>query len=109
MTLPAISPVILFAVIIGVIHGLQYFTQAYVAARSRRPGVAGRLRHAVSMGYPEGSTLFYPVLLTTTASRLLPHGVRPAMAMLMLVGLIPGHAADRLATCAGGCTSRSGM
>ena len=32
VTLPTISPVILFAVVIGVIEGLQYFTQAYVAA-----------------------------------------------------------------------------
>ena len=36
VTLPTISPVILFAVILGVIQGLQYFTQAYVAATSRR-------------------------------------------------------------------------
>ena len=32
VTLPSISPVILFAVVIGVIDSLQYFTQAYVAA-----------------------------------------------------------------------------
>ena len=32
VTLPTISPVILFAVVLGVIQGLQYFTQAYVAA-----------------------------------------------------------------------------
>src|SRR5215831_15971142 len=30
VTLPIISPVILFAVVLGVIQGLQYFTQAYV-------------------------------------------------------------------------------
>ena len=34
VTLPAISPVILFAVVIGTIEALQLFTQAYVAARS---------------------------------------------------------------------------
>ena len=32
VTLPTISPVILFAVVLGVIQALQYFTQAYVAA-----------------------------------------------------------------------------
>jgi multiple sugar transport system permease protein len=32
VTLPTMSPVILFAVVLGVIQGLQYFTQAYVAA-----------------------------------------------------------------------------
>ena len=36
VTLPTISPVILFAVVIGVIEGLQYFTQAYVAASVAR-------------------------------------------------------------------------
>ena len=35
VTLPTVSPVILFAVVLGVIQGLQYFTQAYVAAASR--------------------------------------------------------------------------
>ena len=33
ITLPAISPVILFAVVTGIIDGLQYFTQAYVASQ----------------------------------------------------------------------------
>ena len=32
VTLPLVSPVLLFAVVLGVIQGLQYFTQAYVAA-----------------------------------------------------------------------------
>ena len=45
------------------IEALQYFTQAYVAAtiaggrRRRRDGTTTEL------GYPQGSTLFYPVLL----------------------------------------------
>ena len=37
MTLPTISPVILFSVVIGVIDGLQYFTQAYVAGTVAAP------------------------------------------------------------------------
>ena len=42
MTLPSISPVVLFIIVIGVIEGLQYFTQAYIAATDRgRPGLAG--------------------------------------------------------------------
>ena len=40
VTLPLVSPVILFAVVLGVIQGLQYFTQAYVAA-----SVAAGRRH----------------------------------------------------------------
>ncbi len=41
VTLPTISPVLLFAIVIGVIDALQYFTQAFVAAE-RRAGRAGR-------------------------------------------------------------------
>src|SRR5881394_2292160 len=64
VTLPTVSPVILFAVVLGVIQGLQYFTQAYVAG-SVAAGQASQAADvtAVSLGYPEGSTLFYPVLL----------------------------------------------
>src|SRR5207245_6476497 len=64
VTLPTISPVILFSVVIGVIQGLQYFTQAYVAANvaSGQASQAGD-QTVNNYGYPEGSTLFYPVLL----------------------------------------------
>ena len=64
VTLPSISPVILFAVVIGVIEALQYFTQAYVAATiAARLGVAAPATRRNDLGYPEDSTLFYPVLL----------------------------------------------
>ena len=43
VTLPTISPVILFAVVLGVIASLQYFTQAHVAASvAAGSAVAGR-------------------------------------------------------------------
>ena len=77
MTLPSISPVLLFAVVIGVIDGLQYFTQAYVAANDRgRLGVAAPATVATNLGYPENSTLFYPVLLYQQAFQILQHGLR---------------------------------
>src|SRR3954453_7710013 len=38
VTLPTVSPVSLFAVVIGVIEGLQYFTQGYVASVTAAPG-----------------------------------------------------------------------
>jgi len=85
VTLPTISPVILFAVILGVIQGLQYFTQAYVAA-----GVAaGQASQAadvtsVSLGYPQDSTLFYPVLLYQHGFVDFQMGYASAMAMLLL-------------------------
>jgi multiple sugar transport system permease protein len=86
VTLPSISPVILFAVILGVIQGLQYFTQAYVAANiaSGQASQAADVT-AVSMGYPEGSTLFYPVLLYQHGFADFQMGYASAMAMLLLV------------------------
>ncbi len=77
---------ILFSVVIGVIQGLQYFTQAYVAANvaqgeaSQAGDVSG-----ISLGYPEDSTLFYPVLLYSRRSaRRSTWATRPSMAMLLL-------------------------
>ena len=86
VTLPSISPVILFAIILGVIQGLQYFTQAYVAANiaSGQASQAADVT-AVSMGYPEGSTLFYPVLLYQHGFADFQMGYASAMAMLLLV------------------------
>jgi multiple sugar transport system permease protein len=82
VTLPSISPVILFAVVIGVIDSLQYFTQAYVAA-SIATGQAAN-ESASNLGYPEESTLFYPVLLYQQGFRYFNMGYASAMAMLLL-------------------------
>jgi multiple sugar transport system permease protein len=83
VTLPSISPVILFAVVIGVIVSLQYFTQAYVAA-SIAVGQSAN-ESASNLGYPEESTLFYPVLLYQQGFRYYNMGYASAMAMLLLV------------------------
>ena len=85
VTLPIISPVILFSVVLGVIQGLQYFTQAYVAA-----GVAaGEASQAggtstLELGYPPGSTLFYPILLYYHGFQFFQMGYASAMAVLLL-------------------------
>ena len=85
VTLPTISPVLLFAVVLGVIAGLQYFTQAYVAA-----GVAaGEASQAggtntLELGYPQGSTLFYPILLYYHGFRFFNMGYASALAVLLL-------------------------
>ena len=85
VTLPTISPVILFAVILGVIQGLQYFTQAYVAASiaSGQASQAGDTLNA--LGYPEDSTLFYPVLLYQHGFNDFQMGYASALAMLLLL------------------------
>jgi multiple sugar transport system permease protein len=86
VTLPTISPVILFAVVIGVIAGLQYFTQAYVAANV----AAGQASQAGdqtvnNLGYPESSTLFYPVLLYQHGFKFFNMGYASALSTLLLV------------------------
>jgi multiple sugar transport system permease protein len=85
VTLPTISPVILFAVVIGVIEGLQYFTQAYVAANVAGGSASYSAEAANALGYPEDSTLFYPVLLYQQGFRYFNMGYASAMAMLLLV------------------------
>jgi len=85
VTLPSISPVILFAVVIGVIEGLQYFTQAYVASTIAGGSAAAATEGANSLGYPGDSTLFYPILLYQQGFRYFNMGYASAMAMLLLV------------------------
>jgi multiple sugar transport system permease protein len=86
VTLPTISPVILFAVVISVIAALQYFTQAYVAANI----AAGQASQAGdqtvnNLGYPEGSTLFYPVLLYQHGFKFFNMGYASALSVLLLI------------------------
>jgi len=85
VTLPTISPVILFAVVLGVIQALQYFTQAYVAASiaAGQASQAGTVS-TLEQGYPEGSTLFYPILLYYHGFRFFNMGYASALAMLLL-------------------------
>jgi multiple sugar transport system permease protein len=84
VTLPTISPVILFAVVIGVIDGLQYFTEAYVASTVAGGSASYSADPANNLGYPEDSTLFYPVLLYQQGFRYFNMGYASAMAILLL-------------------------
>jgi multiple sugar transport system permease protein len=85
VTLPTISPVLLFAVVIGVIDALQYFTQAYVAASIVGGGAGNAADPANRLGYPEGSTMFYPLLLYQQGFRFFNMGYASAMAVILLV------------------------
>jgi multiple sugar transport system permease protein len=77
VSLPKLSPFILFVGLAGVIEAFGYFTQAYVAARVASPGTA-------LPGSPEGSTLFYSVLLYKRAFLDIRLGYASAMAWLLL-------------------------
>jgi len=83
VTLPSISPVILFAVLVGVIDGLQYFTQAYVASSIAGAGTANAGDSTVTLGYPENSTLMYPVLLYQQGFRYFNMGYAAALSIVL--------------------------
>jgi multiple sugar transport system permease protein len=85
VTIPSISPVILFSVVIGVIEALQYFTQAYVAADIAGGSASNAADSATNLGYPQNSTLFYPVLLYQQGFRYFNMGYASAMSVLLLV------------------------
>ena len=82
VTLPTISPVILFAAVTGVIDALQYFTQGYVAAV-----VAGGQESGAgagsSLGYPLTSTLFFPTWLYQQGFQYFNMGYAAAMSMVL--------------------------
>jgi multiple sugar transport system permease protein len=78
ITLPTISPVLLFSAVTGVIAALQYFTQAMVAAQT-----AGNSRIGVAPGYPGGSTLTYSQWLYVVGFGQFHMGYACALAVLL--------------------------
>lgn len=82
ITLPTVSPVILFAAVTGLIDGLQYFTQGYVAATAAGGGDAGA-GGGSALGYPQGSTLFFPVWLYQQGFQYFALGYASAMAVVL--------------------------
>jgi multiple sugar transport system permease protein len=85
VTLPSISPVILFSAITGIIAALQYFTEAAVAgsAASGEATVGGGA--GSNFGYPEGSTFTYPLWLYLQGFRYNFLGYASAMAVVLFV------------------------
>jgi multiple sugar transport system permease protein len=75
ITLPMISPVIFFAVVIGVITGFQYFAQAYVASGGTD----------LTLGQPNGSLMFYSIWLYNQGFEYSHMGYAAAMAWVLFV------------------------
>lgn len=69
VTLPMISPAILFNVVLGLVASFQYFTQAYV----------------ITGGGPDNATLFYSLYLYNQAFKYLNLGYASAMAWLLFI------------------------
>lgn len=69
VTLPMLTPVIFFNLIMGVIGSFQYFTQAFI----------------MTQGGPEDSTHFYALYLFNRAWRYLDMGYASAMAWILFI------------------------
>jgi multiple sugar transport system permease protein len=84
ITLPNLSPVLLFAAVTGVIQTLQYFTQAAVASALASGVATTGGGTAGSLGYPDGSTLTYPLWLYQMGFKNFFLGYACAMAVILL-------------------------
>ena len=76
ITLPMLTPVIFFNLVMGVIGSFQYFTQAFIMTR----------------GGPQDTTMFYALYLFDRAWRYFDMGYASAMAwvLFIVVALITG-------------------
>lgn len=83
VTLPMISPVIFFSVVIGVIYGFQFFTQAYVT--SLVTSGASVQNQAEAIGSPQGSLLFFSVYLYQQGFSNFRMGYASALAWILFV------------------------
>lgn len=78
ITVPMVSPITLFNLIIGVIGMFQYFSQAYVFG-------AGVSTTGVALGSPLNSTLFYSVYLYHAGFIYMRMGYASAMAWILFL------------------------
>jgi multiple sugar transport system permease protein len=83
VTLPMISPVIFFSLVIGVIEGFQYFTEAYVAGIAVSGQAAGAA--ASNIGSPQGSLMFYNLYLYVQGFGNFRMGYASAMAWVLFL------------------------
>jgi multiple sugar transport system permease protein len=80
VTLPMLSPVIFFSLVIGIIAGFQFFTQAYVTSANTFGD-----RTTPSLGSPQGSLLFYAVYLYQQGFAYFRMGYASALAWVLFV------------------------
>jgi len=73
VTLPMLTPVIFFNLVMGIIGSFQYFTQAYVMTPN---------------GGPDDSTLFYSLYLYQRAWKYLDMGYASAMAWMLFLVIV---------------------
>jgi multiple sugar transport system permease protein len=78
VTIPLVSPITLFNLIIGVIATFQYFAQAYVLS-------VGTTTPGVPLGAPLQSTLFYSIYLYQQGFVYLKMGYASAQAWILFL------------------------
>jgi multiple sugar transport system permease protein len=81
ITLPSISPVIFFSLVIGVIYGFQFFTEAYVVSTA---GSASEQASA-ALGAPDNSLMFYGTWLYQQGFSYFHMGYASAMAWVLFL------------------------
>ncbi|MDT0406071.1 MULTISPECIES: carbohydrate ABC transporter permease [Streptomyces] len=82
VTLPNISPIVLFAVVTGVIQTMQYYTQPLVAGKVAS-GVIGGSGQQFEPGYPDKSTLTLPQLVYNLGFQRFDYGAACVVALVL--------------------------
>ncbi|MEV2270178.1 carbohydrate ABC transporter permease [Nonomuraea africana] len=82
VTLPTISPVLMFSAVTGVIYALQYFTQAMIASRVAS-GATDSAGSVFTPGYPDQSLLTLPQWLFHVGFRDFSMGYACVLALLL--------------------------
>lgn len=82
ITLPNISPIILFAVVTGVIQAMQYYTQPLVAGKVSA-GIIGGSGQQVEPGYPDKSTLTLPQVIYNAGFQRFDYGAACVVALVL--------------------------
>jgi multiple sugar transport system permease protein len=84
VTLPNISPIVMFAVVTGVIQTMQYYTQPLVAGKVAS-GIIGNSGQQFEPGYPDKSTLTLPQLVYEQGFQRFDYGSACVVALVLFV------------------------
>ncbi|MFF9036531.1 carbohydrate ABC transporter permease [Streptomyces sp. NPDC014892] len=82
VTLPSISPIVMFAVVTGVIQTMQYYTQPLVAGKVAS-GIIGGSGQQFEPGYPDKSTLTLPQLVYNLGFQRFDYGSACVVALVL--------------------------
>ncbi|MFE2596672.1 carbohydrate ABC transporter permease [Streptomyces sp. NPDC059396] len=84
VTLPNISPIVMFAVVTGVISAMQYYAQPLVAGKVAS-GIIGGSGQQFEPGYPDKSTLTLPQLVYNLGFQRFDYGSACVVALVLFV------------------------